>query len=329
MSRIGIRGPTVVLIAAGCLILGAGGAAIGAKLITGADVKDGSLTTKDIKKGTINSSDVQNGSLKSDDVKNDSLKSEDIKQGTLTSGDVKDGTLKGADIKDGGIHAADLSASAKASVFSGPNWGVVDRNVQGNGDTYLRAGPTVATAAGPEGPPLGVGSLGIRTATGDDKAAFGNQVDFAGQPFSGITAVGYSMFATGEDLDGGILNTPSPSFELDFDPGPLVEFHTVFYQPSIVVADVNRWTALDAVADADPHWGISGVPGTTCDLNGALCTFDQVQDFLSTEAPDAEILTVQITKGSGQPAFSGAVDALQINDEVFDFEPLGVVTTAP
>ena len=39
--------------------------------------------------------------------------------------------------------------------------------------------------------------------------------------------------------------------------------------------------------------------------------------------PNASLLTVQLTKGRDY-AFSGAVDALQLNDTVYDFEPLGV-----
>jgi hypothetical protein len=43
----------------------------------------------------------------------------------------------------------------------------------------------------------------------------------------------------------------------------------------------------------------------------------------------ATVLTAQITKGRDF-VFSGAVDALRINNQKFDFEPLGVRTiTAP
>ena len=92
----------------------------------------------------INGSDVKNGSLTGKDVKNASLTAKDVKQGTLTSGDVKNSTLQGADIKDASIAGADLSAGAKASVFSGPNWGIADRNVLGNGDC---AGPRTCEPA--------------------------------------------------------------------------------------------------------------------------------------------------------------------------------------
>ena len=45
-------------------------------------------------------------------------------------------------------------------------------------------------------------------------------------------------------------------------------------------------------------------------------------------APDATLFTAQITKGRDY-AFSGAVDALQINNVVYDFEPFGVSEATP
>jgi hypothetical protein len=50
-----------------------------AKLITGKQIKNGSITTKDIK----------NNNLKSADVKNNNLRSADVKDGSLTSSDLK------------------------------------------------------------------------------------------------------------------------------------------------------------------------------------------------------------------------------------------------
>ena len=41
---------------------------------------------------------------------------------------------------------------------------------------------------------------------------------------------------------------------------------------------------------------------------------------------EAFIYTVQFTKGRNWP-FSGAVDALTINDTTYDFEPTGVTET--
>ena len=46
-------------------------------------------------------------------------------------------------------------------------------------------------------------------------------------------------------------------------------------------------------------------------------------NYLDDTGDDATILTAQISKGRDY-AFSGAVDALKINAETYDFEPLGV-----
>jgi len=59
-----------------------------------------------------------------------------------------------------------------------------------------------------------------------------------------------------------------------------------------------------------------------------MCTLDQVKTGLADGDPAALIGTVGISKGTDF-AFSGAVDALQINDVVYDFEPNGVFETAP
>lgn len=325
--------PTLVL-AVVALVVGVSGGAVGAKLITGADIKDESIKSADIKNGTLVTSDLKSGGVNGNRLQGNTTPGNKLQKGSVTGDRLKDAGVTSAKIKDGTIGANDLSQAAKDSLqpsYGETNWSVVDRNVQGSGDSYLRAGPSFGLPTNVKGPPLGVGSLGIRTgsdvdALGNtpDKAAFGNQADFVGQPFSGLTAVSYSIFATGEDLSASLSNTPSISFEVSFTG---LDFHTIFYQPSLRAVDANRWTFKDAAADPDPHWGISGVPGTTCDQNGALCTFDQVQDFLAQNAPDAAILTVQITKGSGQPPFSGAVDALKLNADVFDFEPFGVIKT--
>jgi len=326
-------------------------AAVGAaKLITGGDVKDNSLTSADIKDGTLKSADVKDGTLKSADVKNGTLQSADVKDGTLQSADVKNGTLQSADVKDqsltgtdvkneslqsadiknGTIGTGDLSAAARSELdkaWAGPNWSIVDRNVIGNGDAYLRAGPSNGPASRPKGfPPSGVGSLGLRTGSADDAAAFGNQVDFLGKPLASLTQIGYSVFTTQENRHRG-HNMPAIAIEINpkLDAFPGDRFSTIVYEPANSPPLV--WKAIDAVADAQPHWGITGLPGTTCDIDGGLCTFAQLRDFLNDGSPGATILTVQITKGRNL-AFSGAVDDLQLNDTVYDFEPTGVYKTA-
>src|SRR3954447_16845907 len=65
------------------------------------------------------------------------------------------------------------AATASAAVVpANDNWGIVNRNVIGAADAQLRSGPAPA--------PFGIGSLNLSVATGADKIAYGNEVDYRG-----------------------------------------------------------------------------------------------------------------------------------------------------
>ena len=277
----------------------------------------------------ITSADIKDNTVQSKDLKNNNIASADIKDATITSADIKNNVVVSGDIKDGTIAAADLSSATVDSLkttYSGPKWGIVDRNVIGNGDSYLRSGPFEALGQDP--PPDGIGSLGIRTGSPADAAAFGNEIDFQGDPVQGLVSVGFSVFTTGEN--NGVAANNMPAIKIEIIPnldggGP--GFSTMVYQPDNSLPGV--WTSIDAVADPGLHWGLTGgLANGECGINGARCTFEDLIDFLDDGAPDALILTVQVGKGRDF-AFSGAVDSLVINNEKFDFEPFGVITTTP
>ena len=185
----------------------------------------------------------------------------------------------------------------------------------GNGDSYLRAGP------GGE-PPLGMGSLGIRTGSPTDKAAFGNEVDFIGDPLTDLTTVSYSVYTTGENNALSPENGPSVIFEIDpTGQGDTAapNYASLVYVPGALTA--NAWTELDA-STAD-RWFLTGAAGTSSSCNQTTyCTLDEVR----TAFPNATLLTAQITKGRDY-AFSGAVDELTIGATTYDFEPFGVSET--
>jgi hypothetical protein len=324
----GIRPPTPsgLVIGAVVVLIVTAGTATAAALITGADIKNNTVASKDLKNNNVASKDLKDGSVSSADLKNNNIASGDIKDATVSSADLKNNSVASADIADGTIGTQDISAAAIDSLkttYSGPNWSIVDRNVIGNGDSYLRAGPN------PPDPPDGIGSLGIRTGSGEDAAAFGNQVDFFGDPVNDLTSVGFSVFTTGENNGEAPNNMPAIKIEIvpNVDTVPAT-FSTMVYVPDNSAPGL--WTDIDAVADPDPRWGLTGgaFAGTECDINGARCTFEQLLDYLDDGAPDATILTVQVGKGRDF-AFSGAVDSLIINDQKFDFEPFGVITTTP
>jgi hypothetical protein len=214
--------------------------------------------------------------------------------------------------------------AATTTGFNGGHWGVVHRNVIGNGDSQLAA-QTVT-------PPLGQGALDIRTGSATDKAAFGNETDFVGMKVSSLSAIGYSVYTTAENNAVAAGNMPSISFEIDPNVVGSGNYASLVYAPDDSAPDV--WTAIDAKNDTGQHWGLTGTffnaQPDRCGLNGTRCTWDQVMTYLAANNDaaqgDATILTVQITKGRDY-AFSGAVDALIIGGTTYDFEPTGVYAT--
>ena len=82
----------------------------------------------------------------------------------------------------------------------------------------------------------------------------------------------------------------------------------------------NTWTKITA---DQKQWYLTGAAGTATGCNQVTyCTLAEVKAAL----PNATLFTVQITKGRDY-AYSGAVDALQIDSTTYDFEPFGVIET--
>ena len=272
--------------------------------------------------GQINSRDIENNSIRSVDIKNGQVKKADVHRGAVGSSEVLDGSLRSADLSDEAKAA--LKGDPGTVEYAGPNWSIVDRNVLGNGDAYLRSGPS---SLGGVDAPYGVGSLGLRTGSASDKAAFGNQLDFAGLLIKDIKEIGFSVFTTAENVSPAGNNVPSIAMEID----PNVEavdsgYSTLIYVPQEPdAAGANQWHEYDATTEG--KWGLTGAKfaGTQCDINGPMCTWSEMQAYLNDGGEDAKVTySVQITKGRDY-AFSGAVDGLWINDDVYDFEPFGVI----
>ena len=82
-----IRPPNVTGIVTGVVLalIVSGGAAVGAKLITGNDIKNGTITTKDIKNGTVSSDDLKNNNVKSGDIKDGTVATKDLAKGAVTA----------------------------------------------------------------------------------------------------------------------------------------------------------------------------------------------------------------------------------------------------
>ena len=306
------------------------------------DIRNGGVSTKDIRNGGVHKDDVHRGAVGSHEVQDQSLGMGDLRKAARDS-------LRGSKGPRGpqGPRGPRGAKGDDGDDFEvrGRNWGIVDRNVSGAGDAYLRFGPTAINF--PSGtkvkPPLGIGSLGIRVEGSDtdgieplattDKVSFGNQVDFFGDLVGDLEQLGFWVFTTGENNANGANNMPTIQFEIDPNLAATGtdDYSSMVYLPANGIA--NEWTEFDATDDTQgPTWFLSGAEGAATGCSQATpCTFTAIQDALDEGTPGvpdpdpATIYTAQIFKGRDF-SFSGAVDALRINNKVYDFEPFGVVT---
>src|SRR4029079_169124 len=180
--------PTIV-IAVVALVVGVSSGAVAAKLITGKDIKDNTVTSADIKNGTLVTKDLKQNAINGNRLKKGTVNGAKLQGGTVAGAKLKPGSVGNGKLADGAVTSnkipdGTIGPNDRSTTSFGPNWSIVDRNVIGNGDSYLRAGPSFQLGTQLSQPPLGVGSLGSRTGSGNDKAAFGDQVDFSGDPFT-------------------------------------------------------------------------------------------------------------------------------------------------
>ena len=332
--------PTIVLAAVVALV-GVSSGAVAAKLITGADIKDGTVKSADIKNGTLVTKDLKKGGVSAD-----RLKSKSIGAGKLAPSSVHSGK-----IKDGSIESKDLSAAAKNSLKgaqgpagpqgpqgaqgpAGPSgvtafpqtlWGPMIRNQQGAAQSTLQTGPAPV--------PMGTGSLKLVTTGTSDLAAFGDSVDFAGIPLGSITSLSYSSY------NSAVTPADRPSLRLEVNPhlvgdgavGGVFEFTTVIYEPA---DGVTGWVTHSDI-HADPGWFATGATGTQIGCTQATrCTLTQLTANLvgsadGDPAPPAISSGVYFGLGSGLPGATTAVDKFVFNTYTFDFEPNGVVLHTP
>ena len=306
---------TILACVAVALIVGTT-SATAATLITGKQIKNGTITAEDIKRGSLTGSRLAPGLR-------EQLKAVGAQGGGVpipgAAGAKGDTGAKG----DKGDKGPQGDPGPKRS--SG-NWGVVNRNTIHS--------PTVELRSGPFDAPLGDGSLNLAVADGTEKAAYGNEIDFAGEDLE-LDEVGFHVYTTGENNKAPADNMPSIAFEIDPNLAslPATSYSTLVFTPNKTAS--NAWSGyIDATDPASGWWGLTGSafnsPATqaNCGLNGPRCTFDQVMTLLEDDSDFATILSVQITKGRDYE-FHGAVDGLRINDDVVDFEETGVSVHNP
>ena len=196
---------------------------------------------------------------------------------------------------------------------------MINRNTIGSPVAQLRSGPF--------DPPAGDGSLNLTVGSGPplEKLAFGNEVDFQGLRIADLSAVGFSVYQTGENTGPSAANLPNLSFEVDPNvPGVAVDYSSLVYNnPAAVPA--NAWSTINAATGAGWYFTNGATAtATTCGQGAApqhFCTLAEVK----AAAPNAVVtLSAAIAKGRDFE-WHGAVDALRINNKVYDFEEHGVV----
>ena len=157
-----------------------------------------------------------------------------------------------------------------------------------------------------------------------EKAYFGNEVDFYGDPVLGLQQVGFHVFQTGENVtNGGPRNMPNINFEIDpnltLNPS---NYTSMVWIPPAAPA-VNQWSGyMDATTTGE--WYFTGSVGVTTGCNQVTtCTFTQAKAALNDGPPAPIIYTVAVNKGRDS-LWAGAVDGLRINSDIYDFELVGV-----
>jgi hypothetical protein len=284
-----------------------GGSAVAGSLVTSAKIADGTIQNRDIAEGTISLSRLSEGTQAL------------IRQHAKDGVNGRDG-VNGAGGRDGarGIQgqAGTAGRDGRDATIASGNWGIIDRNVIGSASAVLRSGPGAA--------PLGTGSLNLSVADGASKIAFGNEVDFAGLKISSISALGFSVYQTGENTSVSPANLPNMSLEVN--PGVAGKtYSSLVYNPAPV--QPGQWSTVDATQGAGWYFTNAAVAAATGCGQGAgqkFCTLDEIKAV----APDAYVTySLGIAKGRDS-AWHGAVDAVRVNDRVFDFEETGVSSHA-
>ena len=243
--------------------------------------------------------------------------------------------INGNNIQNGTVNYTKFTPVTRAiwNHSVGAHWGVIDRNTIGSAVAELRAGPYGSFAAtGPSArPPSGAGSLGIQVSDNAtsgsppaEKVAFGNEVDFLGNPVSGLSQVGFRVFQTGENAAINSRNMPNITFEINPHVTGAGSYTSMVWVPDAAPV-TDRWTGnLDATSTGD--WYFTGSAGTVTGCNqGTMCSFSGAKAALvaNNDGTPASIYTVAISKGRDY-TWAGAVDNLRINTKIYNFEPYGV-----
>ena len=188
----------------------------------------------------------------------------------------------------------------------------------------MTCGPAPTARSGSRGPagqpPFGTGSLGLQVSnnalsggTPQEKVSFGNEVDFFGDQVANLTAVGYRVFQTSENVAISPSNLPNITLEIDPNVGTSNYTSWVWVPDPIPTAQQDRWSSFQSAAHQG-QWYFTGAAGTITGCNQTtMCSFSAAKAALvanqNGDGP-ATIYTVAVAKGRDN-AWVGAVDGLR------------------
>lgn len=218
-----------------------------------------------------------------------------------------------------GLVAMPLVAHAATTVVSPANmhgWAFInDQSNAAEAGTFVN---------GPGTPPLGSGSAQLTATTSADGHIL-TKAAYQGVKFADFTALKYSTYRTSGD--------PALAIALQFNIDSDLTDSTTTYQGRIVYEPYHtqtvttgvwqNWDAMnDAAGTGTGNWWFSN--GTIATATGCTqanpCTWAEVKTALPNGGVHNTYGAVVLKAGSGWTGFSGNVDALKINSDVYNFE---------
>lgn len=351
MKRFFINGGNLRMLAVAAIVAVASGGtvALAAQMITSNDIKNSSIRPKDLNKNLrkkINRKKVAAG-IPGTTGATGSQGPTGSKGATGSQGVTGP---QGAAGTTGSSGVTGATGPATAATYTNPHWAPIARNNIGSPTVQLTGGPYGSFGVtGPQSaPPYGVGSLNLgvsddavanppgSNAYRQEKASFGNEVDFLGDDPAAINQIGFHVFQTSENADISAGNVPNITFELDPNVGGVsnaVNYTSLVYLPGAVsFSGGGSWSGyIDAAAAGGDWYFTNPTLGTqTVCSQSNYCDWDQIKAALTDGGNPAAAQIYTLAVGIGRDnAYFGYVDGFRVDGTVYDFEPFGVVETTP
>lgn len=173
---------------------------------------------------------------------------------------------------------------------------------------------TAEFKTGPAAPPLGSGSLELKTTSGSDKV-YAYNFSLAGKKLANAMNMAYSTYRTA----GSAQQVAALNLQVDINGSETGGFTTLVFEPVYNTdqgaVENDKWQTWDADMDGQAIWWSSNpIPGAP-----NRDTFVSLES-IKAQNPDAVIGGYGINQGTGNEGLTTAVDKLSINKTTYDFE---------